>query len=78
MITYYKHFFSYFHVGSKQELNCLRVGVHNDRRRRLQQPLWNRKELLQDKLANPELDKDEKEKLNEQIEEIDENISRVA
>ena len=68
----------YFHVGSKQELSCLREGVHSDRLRRLQQPLWNRRELLQDKLANPELDTDEKAKLKEQIEELDENISRVA
>ena len=62
-------------VGSPEELKWLREGVQNDRLRRVQQPLWNRKELLQDKLTNPNLDDREKEKLEEEIAELEERIA---
>ena len=48
--------------------------MHRDSQRRIQQPLWNRKELLQDKQADPELEDWEKEKLEEQLEDVEDKI----
>ncbi|XP_072029263.1 uncharacterized protein [Amphiura filiformis] len=62
---------------STEELKSLREGVHNDRLRRIQQPMWNRRELLQDKLANPELDDEDKEKIKEELQQLIEDIARA-
>ena len=64
-------------TGSKREIQLLHEGVHDDRLRHIQQPLWNRQSLLQQKLTSATLEDHEKETLQGELEDLENRVSEA-